>query len=417
MRIVAHSGMVGRPGYPEKRVVDERKIDTVKRHALRVAVLASLMLVMAPAPSAAISRAQFPTQSLGSRGSDVAALQHLLRSQGVSIAVSGYFDAATRAAVADFQNGNGLKADGVARPPTWQALVPTLERGARGEAVLALKRQLNDKRDAGLAAGELYDAPTVQAVRAFQRRMGLPTTGAADRATWRHLLWSFAPVPSEGAVCDYSLHGGPSRQWGTASTVAQLAAAGELYQRRTGQRLAVGDISLERGGSLAGHRTHRVGLDVDVRPARTRGSSCRAGISYRMRSYDRQGTRELIQAIHDAAPGHVKLIYFNDPQLIREGLTLRYPNHDAHLHIRYCEADHPLAAYRCPNSATHAAEGLADPLDRGSSAVWVRTLRVLADDFRSVHGGLLQELSKGPVLSPARTWFGRCSASGCTWAH
>ena len=33
----------------------------------------------------------------------------------------------------------------------------------------------------------------------------------------------------------------------------------------------------------------------------------------------------------------MKLIYFNDPVLISEGLTTWYTGHDDHLHVRYCE--------------------------------------------------------------------------------
>ena len=58
-------------------------------------------------------------------------------------------------------------------------------------------------------------------------------------------------------------------------------------------------------------------------------------------------TRALIKDIRAAAPGHVKLIYFNDPVLIREGLTTHFPGHDDHLHIRYCEHAYPLEMYRC----------------------------------------------------------------------
>ena len=43
----------------------------------------------------------------------------------------------------------------------------------------------------------------------------------------------------------------------------------------------------------------------------------------------------------------MKLIYFNDPVLIREGLTAYHSGHDDHLHIRYCERVHPVAAYDC----------------------------------------------------------------------
>jgi hypothetical protein len=54
-----------------------------------------------------------------------------------------------------------------------------------------------------------------------------------------------------------------------------------------------------------------------------------------------------IREIRAAAPGHIKVIYFNDPVLIGEGLTTRVSGHDDHLHVRYCEAWHPVTAYRC----------------------------------------------------------------------
>jgi hypothetical protein len=66
-----------------------------------------------------------------------------------------------------------------------------------------------------------------------------------------------------------------------------------------------------------------------------------------MAVYERTATRALVKAIRAAAPGHVKLIYFNDPVLIREGLTRYYPGHDDHVHVRYCERVYPLAAYDC----------------------------------------------------------------------
>ena len=69
--------------------------------------------------------------------------------------------------------------------------------------------------------------------------------------------------------------------------------------------------------------------------------------NYRVTSYDRTATRALIKAIRATAPGHVKLIYFNDPVLIKEGLVRPYAGHDDHLHIRYCEKIHFDAAYDC----------------------------------------------------------------------
>ena len=80
---------------------------------------------------------------------------------------------------------------------------------------------------------------------------------------------------------------------------------------------------------------------------RTDKGQCSWGGSYRRSTYDRAATRDLIRAIRASAPGHVRLIYFNDPVLIREGLTRWFTGHDDHLHIRYCEKVHPVAAYDC----------------------------------------------------------------------
>ncbi len=62
-----------------------------------------------------------------------------------------------------------------------------------------------------------------------------------------------------------------------------------------------------------------------MRPIRDNENQCTWGTNWRFASYDRAATRALIKAIRAAAPGHVKLIYFNDPVLIREGLTRGTP--------------------------------------------------------------------------------------------
>ena len=79
----------------------------------------------------------------------------------------------------------------------------------------------------------------------------------------------------------------------------------------------------------------------------TTASSAGYASNYKVASYDRTATRALIKAIRATAPGHVKLIYFNDPVLIKEGLVRPYAGHDDHLHIRYCEKVHFDPAYDC----------------------------------------------------------------------
>ena len=311
----------------------------------------AVALAMTLAASASVSahpRAQFPVQSLGDRGADVVALQHLLRGRGHGVTVSGFYSSETRDAVQAFQTQVGLGSSGVANVATWEALVPNLSPGSSGEAVLALKKQLNAKRGAGLGLGSTFDSDTRDAVRSLQSHMNIAANGVVDRTTWRNLLWHFMrPDFSRSGLCNYN-GGSAQADWGTAATIAHLTSAADLFWSRAGGRVAVGDISFEHGGDIDLHQTHEVGLDIDIAMIRIDGRQCNnPGITYRSRQYDRADTRRLLQAIHDAFGSHLQLIYFNDPQMISEGLSTRFPNHDGHLHVRLCEPSHAQAKYAC----------------------------------------------------------------------
>jgi cell wall-associated NlpC family hydrolase len=60
--------------------------------------------------------------SEGANGECVSTLQSMLNDKGASLDVDGDFGPATKAAVIDFQSGNGLEADGVVGPQTKAAL-------------------------------------------------------------------------------------------------------------------------------------------------------------------------------------------------------------------------------------------------------------------------------------------------------
>lgn len=311
------------------------------------AVVLTLVL-LAATPAAAHPRAQFPVQSSGDRGTDVVALQHLLRAKGKNILVTGFFNTETRNAVTSFQQQQGLGASGVATVATWEALAPTIQLGSSGEAVLALKKQLNAKRKAGLAVSSSFDGATRDAVRTFQKHIGLSGTGIVDRTTWRNLTWHFMrPDFSRVSLCNYN-GGHANGDWGTAAAIAQLQNAADLFKARTGGKVAVGDLSFEHGGDIDLHNTHEDGLDIDMSPIRHDGRQCNnPGAHYNSSQYDRANTRRLLQAFHDALGSHLQLIYWNDPQLIAEGLSRRYPNHDSHIHVRICERAHAKAIYTC----------------------------------------------------------------------
>jgi len=311
-------------------------------------VAALTVALLFGSPASAHRRAQFPVQSMGDRGADIVALQHLLRSRGRSVSVSGYFGTETRSALMSYQASAGVNNSGVAHVSTWEALVPVLSQGASGEAVLALKKQLNAKVRASLSLTSTFDAATRVAVLDFQGHMGLSRNGVVDRTTWRNLIWHYMrPNFSDAALCNYN--GGSTRaDWGTAAAIAHLESAARLFRQRTGGRVAIGDISFEHGGPIRLHATHEHGLDIDIALVRTDGRQCnQPGTSYKSVKYDRADTRQLLRAIRETLGGHLKLIYFNDPVLVREGLSRKYPNHNDHIHVRLCEPAHQKARYVC----------------------------------------------------------------------
>ena len=323
------------------------------RHLLPL--VGALVLLFALAGHVAALSTYYPVQSLGNRGSDVRTLQYLLRAKGREVAVDGVFGASTRAAVMSHQAARGLPATGVVNEPTWRTLTPNLSIGSRGVAVRALQRLLNDKRRTGLTVDGIYGTATRDAVASFQRHMTSSSSGTVDAVTWRRLLWHFERPVWGGTtgLCDYSVGNGLAN-WGTGAAIGQLGAASKRVYDAGHGRVALGDIGFEHGGDIPGHDTHEQGLDVDVRPMRDAENQCSYPTNYRQTAYDRDATRTLIKAIRATAPGHVKVIYFNDPVLIGEGLTARLSGHDDHIHVRYCEAWHPLAAHRCSATTTSA---------------------------------------------------------------
>ncbi|MGC5038095.1 penicillin-insensitive murein endopeptidase [Streptomyces sp. DT190] len=295
------------------------------------------LLLGAGLPAQAFPQAAFPLTSDGNRGSDVVALQHLLAAHGRPVTVDGVLGSGTRGAVVAFQQAKGLTADGIVGPATWDALAVTVRQGDSGPAVRAVQSLLNAKRSAGLAADGAFGSATQEAVRAFQSHAGIGADGVVGPATWKNLLWHYENIDfGTGTMCAQSPDGNAHAHWATAGAVAQLEAAAAAFAGTGNGPLPVGDAGFEHGGDIPGHASHETGLDIDVWPVRTDSAQCTAGrITWQSPTYDRAATRRLVQEIRAKAPGHVELVYFNDPQLISEGLTTSYPNHDNHLHIRY----------------------------------------------------------------------------------
>ncbi|MGY4772684.1 penicillin-insensitive murein endopeptidase [Kribbella sp. CWNU-51] len=313
------------------------------------ALLAVVLLAGLPAPAYAYADAFFPTQSSGNRGADVQAIQYLLQYNGQPVDADGVFGATTVTAAKAFQTAKGLGVDGIVGPQTWTALTPTIRSGDNNAAVKALQVELNAKRRLSLAVDGVFSTAVHDAVVAFQSHAGIGADGVVGPITWRNLAWHYDYPDFSANLCDQDPDGnGTAANWATAAAVAELEQGARAFASTGQGQVPYGDAGFEHGGDIPGHSSHDVGLDIDVWPIRTDNAQCTAGrITWQSATYDRAATRQLIQSIKAAAPGHVRLIFFNDPTLINEGLTTQWPNHDNHLHFRFCEKVHPSSLHVC----------------------------------------------------------------------
>jgi hypothetical protein len=313
-----------------------------------VAVLAAGVAGVGAPPATAFSQAFFPTQNLNDRGVDVQAIQYLLQQAGQNVDADGVFGASTDTAVRAFQSAKGLSVDGIVGPNTWAKLAVTESSGASGPAVNAIQVQLNRKRHAGLTVSGSFDAATRTAVVAFQNHAGIGADGIVGPTTWKNLIWHYDYPDFSVGICDQDPDGNGLANWGTGSAIGFLEQGVRTFETLGLGQEPLGDIGFEHGGPIPGHASHDNGLDVDVWPIRTDRAQCTAGrITWQSPTYDQAATRQLIQQMRAAAPGHIKFVLFNDPELIAEGLTIHYDNHDNHLHFRYCEKVHPSSLYVC----------------------------------------------------------------------
>ena len=126
---------------------------------------------------------------------------------------------------------------------------------------------------------------------------------------------------------------GPSGkfQFGQKSTIDAAVAVGIAWEALNPARpFSIGQISLKGGGEMPPHKSHRVGLDVDVRPMRTDGAN--EPVTITDAEYDRATTTALITLWWKKAP--VQSLLFIDPTVISAGITQCVNGHHHHFHAR-----------------------------------------------------------------------------------
>lgn len=134
----------------------------------------------------------------GARGQEVTAIQERLQQLGYFKGnITGYFGSLTKEAVIQFQQAKGLTPDGIvgrtteaslleqpeqSPKPVRQSSNDTWKLGDRGEHISVLQESL---AAAGFSSGAngIFDEPTQEAVRRFQRAKGLMVDGVVGPQT------------------------------------------------------------------------------------------------------------------------------------------------------------------------------------------------------------------------------------------
>jgi hypothetical protein len=127
----------------------------------------------------------WPDVKANQTGRVITVAQYLLRAQGYPLTPNSTFDAATVAAVQDWQAKQGLpvSTDGTITEQTWQSLATPLNGQSQGDPVSGLQTILLRKGYPVTVSGG-YDQGTRKAVQQMQVLHSLPPTGRVDTDTW-----------------------------------------------------------------------------------------------------------------------------------------------------------------------------------------------------------------------------------------
>lgn len=107
------------------------------------------------------------------------------------------------------------------------------------------------------------------------------------------------------------------------------------WQAIDDRKFGIGNISIAGGASYDNHKSHMLGIEMDIRPVRTDKMVGQAAhLTIFDKVYDRKATTKLISLFADHPM--VKVIYFNDhvvQQAIGGNRVRSAPTHDNHFHV------------------------------------------------------------------------------------
>jgi murein endopeptidase len=142
---------------------------------------------------------------------------------------------------------------------------------------------------------------------------------------------SFFMLPQAPEGAGYYVYGTPSRgaaQYAHPTMMTLLFMVEREWALIEWRKFGIGNVSVA-GGLYFGHKSHRKGLEVDVRPLRKDG--LHEPVSYMSSDYDLEATRVLIQLFRACAASSL-LIFFDDNRIPG---VLPLAGHDNHFHVQF----------------------------------------------------------------------------------
>ena len=185
------------------------------------------------------------------------------------------------------------------------------------------------------------------------------------------------PVSGPGFVTNN--RGNDEFQFGQQSTIdAALRVAAAWNALHPQRPFSIGQISKKGGGKMAGHVSHRLGIDIDVRPMRQDGKNLPVTINDD--EYDPELTREVIKLWWRHAP--VQAIFFNDPNVIHAGLSRFVKKHHHHFHVRVRMQGGTIKSGDRGSDVAELQEKLGLPVD----GVFGQATEAAVEEFQDSHG-------------------------------
>ena len=138
-----------------------------------------------------------------------------------------------------------------------------------------------------------------------------------------HFAWNFR---------EQRIGGSDRTRWGNCRVVRAVLGGLAAYRRRNpdAPRVAVGDVSLRRGGDIDGHATHENGRQIDLYfPRRDREPR----EPHTVVQVDLELTRALVQAMLHA--GAYRVLIGPDIDIATPRRVIRRAHHDDHLHAMF----------------------------------------------------------------------------------